>query len=893
MFQRARALEQQGDRAAALVQYKAVLQTQPGLVQARLSLGKLLLEAGDAEGAAVEFQRAATDKAPQGEVYPLWAQAVVRSGDYKRAVHLINGWKLDEPRALAPVQVQLAMAWMGLGEAARAQSALQKALDTDPKHVPARVLQARFLAGQGNLNQAQILVDALLAEDDRSVETQLLRAELLEVRGDRKAALAAAEKALAIDPRSIGVLSWLVRTRILNGNPQEAGAHVETLKKVAGWHPATVLAEAELAVAREDYAKARERVQKLLAVLPDNETALTLAGVIETLVGSPVQATAYFRKALSLEPRLDNVRVELARSEIRLGQYADAIATLQPLVSKESAPALALALASDAQVRMGNLKQADALLKRAVATAPDNTRLQTMALMRQLQTGDAARPLTDLQTLAGKVQDTIADEALFTARMARGEYAAALAVLDNMAKKAPGKATHQELRGRVFLAQRQFAEARAAFEQALKLDKGLFGAVASLVALDLLESKPNDAMARVQRVVDADPQHSVALLALAELKARYAGSSDEAERLLKAAVAASPLAAEPRIRLIETSLRKRRFKDAVAFAREAIAAIPGDARLLEVAGRAQLESGDVEQAASTFRSMAGAAPNAALPYIRLARVYIIQGNREAALTALRSAVEAEPSSIDAQSGLVEVLVTMNRGNEAQEYVRRQRLLRPADPKVFSLEAAYHLRLKAPEQAIAVLREGVAKTRDSELAGKLFSLLLQLGRDADAGSFGAEWMKQRPNDAAFDYLMSVRDIARGELKSAEARLRRVLQVYPTNGLALNNMAWLLVKTGGTGAVEYARRAVSVMPDQPDLMDTLAMALAADNQMAEALAIQQRALELSDGRPEIRLGLVRLLVKAGDKGAAREELAKLEKLGTGFRDHAEVKSIREKL
>jgi Flp pilus assembly protein TadD len=180
-----------------------------------------------------------------------------------------------------------------------------------------------------------------------------------------------------------------------------------------------------------------------------------------------------------------------------------------------------------------------------------------------------------------------------------------------------------------------------------------------------------------------------------------------------------------------------------------------------------------------------------------------------------------------------------------------------------------------------------------LAAKLFSLLLREGRDAEAGSFGDGWMKRHPKDAKMDYLLSVRDITRGDLKAAETRLRRVLAAYPANALALNNLAWVLVKTSGKEAVDYARRAVDVQPDRPELMDTLALALAADKQFAAAMDVQKRALELAPNDPGLRLGVARIALLAGDKSLARTELEHLKTLGPSFVGQAEVSKLMQAL
>jgi cellulose synthase operon protein C len=211
---------------------------------------------------------------------------------------------------------------------------------------------------------------------------------------------------------------------------------------------------------------------------------------------------------------------------------------------------------------------------------------------------------------------------LLAARVRRREYDEALAVLDNMAKKRPGLASHLELRGRVLLDKRDFAAARQAFEQAFKADPGLFGAISSLVSLDLYEKQPARAMERLQAVIAASPQNSLALLMLAELKTRNGAPLAEIKQLLLAAVKASPTMVEPRLRLINFALQKRQFKEALTYAQDALVAMPGDTGILDTVGRAQMQAGDIEQATSTFRKLAAAMPNSALPYLRIADAYL-------------------------------------------------------------------------------------------------------------------------------------------------------------------------------------------------------------------------------------------------------------------------------
>ena len=93
--------------------------------------------------------------------------------------------------------------------------------------------------------------------------------------------------------------------------------------------------------------------------------------------------------------------------------------------------------------------------------------------------------------------------------------------------------------------------------------------------------------------------------------------------------------------------------------------------------------------------------------------------------------------------------------------------------------------------------------------------------------------------------------------------------------------------------YAQRALDIAPDEPGLLDTLALALAADKQTAAALDVQKRAVEISPEDNRLRLGLARIALQAGDKDLARKELKRLDELGPTYSEQAEVKKLLQML
>jgi predicted Zn-dependent protease len=113
------------------------------------------------------------------------------------------------------------------------------------------------------------------------------------------------------------------------------------------------------------------------------------------------------------------------------------------------------------------------------------------------------------------------------------------------------------------------------------------------------------------------------------------------------------------------------------------------------------------------------------------------------------------------------------------------------------------------------------------------------------------------------------------------------------IALNNLAWVTGELGKDGAVDYAERAVKLAPNQPAILDTLAMLLAEKRDFARAIELEKKALELQPENTGLRLKLAKIYLKAGDKARAKSELEALAKGGEKLSVHAEVMELLKTL
>jgi putative PEP-CTERM system TPR-repeat lipoprotein len=878
------------DFQAAVIQFKSALQKQPQSGEVHYLLGRALTELGDGGGAVLELGKASDESYDPNRVVPALAQAMLLTGDYQKLTNLYGEQKLQDSLATAALKSSLATAWGALGDLAKTESSIRAALEAVPDFAPAKLLQARVTAGKGDLAQASSQVDQILAKDPSLYEAWLLKGEILQVNKDVRGAEAAFRKSLELRPNYLPAHMALISRLLFAGDLSGAKAQVSKLNSVAPGNAAAVYAQAQLAYAEGDMVKAREFAQLVLRAAPESVNALLLTGAIEARGGSAVVAETLFSRALQLKPEFYEARLNLAQVYLRLGQAAKAIETLKPLLGSSADLAMAHALTAEANLRLGNAAAAEADFKQAAAMDPANERFATAAALVHLAGANPTDGMSQLQALANRSKDLFADFALVSAHLRRGENDAALAAVDRMRDKKPDDASIYEVRGRVLLARHDPQGARAAFEQALKLDPKLYAATANLAALDAREGRPEVARGRFEASIQSDPTNYYARMALAALQKRSGASVEDVVATLDAAVKASPNAAEPRRMLIDLMLRERRYKEALALSREATSVLPNDTALLDAAGLAESRSGNVEQATSTFRRLASLLPKSATPWLRLADLYKSTGRREAAETALKQALELEPQNAAAQQQLLDLFLSRQGGREAIEFGQARQRGHPAEASGYLFEGAARVRLKDADSAIAALQKGIKAVRDGGgMARALYLVLLNAGRVPDAATFADRWMKDHPQDFAFEYQVAVSEIERGRFAQAEQRLRRIVEALPDNVLALNNLAWALVQQRRPGAVAFAQRAAEGMPENPSIQDTLAAALAAEKQYPKAIEAMRRGIQLAPSNYGLRLNLARIAIQAGEKDLARKELETLKSLGTIFAEQSEVSRL----
>lgn len=863
------------DPRSAVVRFKSALQADPNSTTTRVLLGRALVEAKDPRGAIVELTKALEQQAAPSDVMPALARALLETGQYKKILEAHASVNLPKPTAQAAFKSILATAWSIAGDRQKTDAAISAALTAVPDYPEALILQSRLMLFRGELDGAYGVIEKVLARDANIPQAWQLKGEILAAKKtDLSGAEAAFRKAIEIDQKFVPAHSALVVSRIRAGDMEGGKKQLGTLQDVAPSSAETLFLQAQLAYLEKDYVKAREGVQQVLRVAPDNTNLLQLAAAVEWSSGSLVIAQKMLETAVRVEPNLDDARVNLAYIYIRLGQAARALAVLEPLLKGASAKATALSAAGEASLQLSQPALAAGFFSRAVAVAPDDQRTRTALAMAQLAQGESSAAFAQLDSLASQSKDGYADAAIASARMGRREYDAALAAVDNMIRKSPDNASAHELRGRVLAATGDLLGARKAFEKVLSIEPRFLAAVLALADLDVREEKLDRAKARYEDFLKSDPRNHQAITALADLRLKAGVPAKEVQASLAEAIKAAPDEPGPRLKLIELLFTQRQVKSALAAAQEAAATLPNDVQVLDALGRMLWADGNSQQALATFRRIVAIDANLPVAHIRMADIHRADGNLSAAVASLRRAIEVDPRQREARGALVELLVQAKRPKEALEIAKDLQQREPKLAAGYLLEGAVHRRLLNHEASAVALRRGLqqvgAAGEAAELPLNLFVSLLASKNWKQAEAFALQWLSTHPEDGALNYNLGEGYMMNNDFRSAELYFSKAVSLRPDFVPALNNLASMLVQQGKPGAVEQAQRAVRLAPNEPAVLDTLASALAAEGRLPEAVQVQQKAVSAAPANPLIRLNLAKIALRAGDKALARAEL-----------------------
>lgn len=874
-MQRAMNYETKGELASAVIELKNAVEKAPQNPQARLQLGQIYLEMGDGAAAEKELTSARTHGVGATSIAVPMAKALQLQGKHPEVLATLAEVPGLSSSGMAELHVVKGKSFLGLGEMKQAEEAFSAALSSQPDSPVAWEGQALYAYTQNQWDEATNWNQKILGQDPSSVRALALKGDIALARGDAKTAEAAYAQAFKLRPDYTMYRIALAIAQIGNGKFAEANKHLDTVLKSFPLDPTANYYRSVAAYQLKEYEAAKTHAENAINNQTQEDLRIRiLAAAASYALGQQEAANKHIQFFLAKAPAYEPARKLQAAIQLKMGKATEAATSLKGVTSTSEEDRKLLNAVGLAAVAQGQTSLGLDLLQRNAQARPDDPLARTRLGIARSLSGDVQAGIGDLeQSLRMNPQQGAAEVVLALNHLRAGEADKALQAAERLQKSVPTSPDGHTLAGLAYIMKKQNAEARAAFGKALSIQPGNPNASHNLASLALLDGNRNEARRLYLGVLQKHPTHTQTLLRLADLDLQ-AGQAKAAEKTLSDALDKQPDLLPLRLALSRFYLARGKPDQALKLADDGLPKSPNDPGLLALKGVAQLQLGQPNLAVTALESAVKAAPNVPDAHFHLARAYEQLGNLNRAAQSLQTVLKLAPAHGPAKFSQARLLARSGKPEAAQKQLAELAARFPDDPAIPETRGDLAMAQNQPKEAGGFYKTALAKGETNFLNARLAASQMLSGDREGGFTTLRDWLKRYPEDtytrgALADALMTA-----GQSREAGDHYAKILTSQPDNPSVINNLALLSLQANAIDkAMAYAQRALKLAPKQPQVIDTYAQILLRKGNTTEAIGKLREARDLASGDPLIQLHLAEAMIAGKQPDQARQVLREL--------------------
>ncbi len=606
--------------------------------------------------------------------------------------------------------------------------------------------------------------------------------------------------------------------------------------------PDELLAAARAAIERKDFQAASIQLKNALQQDGANAAARFELGRLHLRAGDAVSAVKELNRAAELKHPEAQVAPALARALLESGQFSDVASRFNALrIEPPAAQAELKALVGRALLAAGNADGALAAFDEAMgmdAAQPD-------ALVGKARLLATRKDFKGAQALLDKVISSpspTADAWFLDAEIKafQGQGAQSLASYRKVYEVSPEHVRSRSIVISALANEGRIEEARTELEGLRKVSPRSPDVNYLDGVLFVKEKKFVDARDRLSKVLAVAPDF-VPALGLAAATEFELQSYALAEQYAEKAIARGADTLFIRKLLIGSYLRNGRVDKAKQALAPLLRADESNPEVQALAGQIYLTSGDAKSAEKAFAAAAKQLPDDPVAQTRLGLSRIAAGDRSGGVRALEGAVNLGEK--DTRTDLV-LVVTHLRNREPDRALAAIDVLErklPQDPAVQNLRGTAHLLKSDPRAARA------AFTRALELNDAYFPSVANLARldmldgkvDDAEGRFRKVLARNPKHPDALMALAGLKARNRSGMPEAARLLGEAIEGNPKLAAPRASLVDLYLATGDNrAALKAATDAATALPDDPLVLQALAMAQGQAGDFDAAIATRKR-------------------------------------------------------
>ncbi len=871
-IQSAKSYLESGDSKSAVIELKNAIQANSSNPESRYLLANYYLSQQQGAQAEKELQKAIDAGYPASELVNEFTRAYYYQ--YKFDDLIATSIQLDSlsDEDKSEVLFLRGLVNLALRRKPDAQADFEESARTT-SDIYGKLAHAYNLAISEQIDEAILITLAVLKENPDLAEASILASRLFFTKQDLEKAIDYLEKAIASEPNRLQLYVDLARYQSMAQDFESAEKNIDIILKIAPNHLPSNLIKAGLRLRSKDFEEAKVHAEMALAVSEVNKQAKLLSGMANFYLENWEASRNRLKAVVPFTPDGHVARRMLAYTEFKLGYAQNADDILNSIGQAGKSDTSLLSEFGSQMAKRGDVDEALKLYGKAAEISPENTAIKTQLGFLKLQQNNLDG-ISDLESVIDLDKDAVwARSGLVGYYLSTQNYAKAEKLSRSLIATKPNETDGYILSASVYVAQKQFKNALKVLNEGLAKIPDNVKLLVEKAKISAYMDKDQDAQKYIAQALEVSPNDKNALVANYRLgkklgniqkplalikKAKESGETDDSYTLLYS------------LMLIDQGNRQKAYA--------VLATIPKTSRQFTrsqlAMGNIKAEVGEFERAIEHFDTVIGLDNQLKAAYLGKIESQIRIGKLEEALASIERARKAFPSEKQIQLKEIELLLQLDRSNQAKSKIGRFSAVHGPSKLLEIIRGQHAARSGDNRSALQFFQNAhkIAPTTRSLISiAQMYAKLQQ--RDS-AVNLVKDWLKAHPKDMAVKMYYANLNLETDH-SAAIVQYRQLLRENGNNLIALNNLAWALGEQGSIQeALAYAERAYKLKA-VPPVIDTYAFLLFQNGEHEQALPLLKLAHEKAASDHSIAYHYALALNQAGNQGEAKALLQKISK------------------
>ena len=866
-MQEAAAFTENGDPKAAVVSLKNAVQESPRLASARFELGKVHLALSSFDEASKELSRALEYGYAENQVIPLLAEALARSGANVALSELSYDASLLTREEQIEVGARKVASLLELDKAPEALALVEELLLIDADTTYKGMLKGyQFIIAEDYVEALNTLKE-VLAGDTLNRDAISLTARLYILTGDIENATNLYEEYITVAQDDIQAKFALVNILMQQNQSERAEKYIDELLEINSNNGMLNQLKATARAAADDNVAAKEFAEKAINGGRSAPTLRLIAGFASYKLKDYEATIRHLSVVSGVLPDEHPALRMLADSQLQLNMGEDAAEVLSRVNDVAQEDLSLFARTGYELIKAGDIETAKTMIEQAQKVSQTTEELIRLGALKL--TLNNLEGIVDLETAVAQSPDSAqAKTTLAGAYLATNQIDKAMVFAKKWQQEQPPTVEGYLLEADILSTQQQYTEAAVLVNKAELIDAdNAFVQLASM-RLDMLSEKYENALTKVERLLEKEPNNVKALASYFKIKDEL-GDSAPAFAKIESTHINDPENEPLRLLFASVLVQNREFTKALEVLNQIDANRLTLSSYWKLKGMALFNTSNLSDSYTHYSQWAAYFPKQLDPTLGLLNVLDLQRDFvQAAKIANEFLVNTDSIQVRMMSSYFMAMSRDAAGaKQAMKAIDSQYL---ELPYMRGVNARIALLEKRGMQGIEDARAAYFAKKSPDNLLLFVQTLDSAGQTAQAFPVIQQHANDFPTDIRSKALLAERQVASDPV-TALALYEEMLIDFPNSPVLLNNAAYLHFEAKNMEkALEYSTKAFTANPTNIDFADTYAQVLMQRGESDKAVEAYNQAVTDSLSNEQVILNYLEALFVNNNTIAAKRRI-----------------------